>query len=500
MTPATEKAKQVLLFISHQPDDLKIVISFLKKRNFVVHIESDIKTSITSVFDIKPDFIFLAWDHPDKKMLMLPKILTQSVASVIVPFINKNSKDGIFKIEQCPSPKLYPPLSGPAVERLILKSGREDSEFIEKVNKFKTSSNQQDEIEKLQKKIASEELAEAATRGAEKPPADPPALEALSEEEAEFLKQPPPLEGEELVKYNEKRNQILSKAKINLTEEQKQGLKNTIEDQVKAPLESILQSQTEQNAKPKKPKQQNMLIFKKDESGKPKKSSTIIMKGGPVAPPPKKKAVEAPPTEVPAPEPVSENYNVYCISIVSPNWCGYFLVSTKTTLDFNTIDLVFTDWIKQQLKNIEDITSRDYFEFTDVEQATLDDIKKISDYSESLNAYNTDFNINFFSVEPKDMKVDFNTERNYIKIFTEDIPTEVSLDFDVLLHLPKNEKYLIYTNRSNQLKEDQKVRLLKNDVSLLYVTLDHEHEYRNFLVGKTFSRLHEMINKKLGKS
>ena len=98
MTQATEKARQVLLFISHQPDDLKIVISFLKKRNFDVHVESDIKGSITNVFEIKPDFIFLAWDHPDKKITMLPKILGQSVASVIVPFINKNSKDAIFKI------------------------------------------------------------------------------------------------------------------------------------------------------------------------------------------------------------------------------------------------------------------------------------------------------------------------------------------------------------------------------------------------------------------
>lgn len=494
-----ESAKKVLLFIAHQPESLKIITSFLKKRNFEVYLEKDIKEAVVKVFEVKPDFIFIAWDHPEKKIMMLPKILSQSTKAVIVPFINKNSKDALFKIETCPvSPKLYPPISGPAIERLILKSGREDIDFLDKVNKFKNKEDVGLDIDNLKKSLVQiedvQQIIDAPTpeminQVLENPPANVNFEEVLPAE----IKNPEE-EKIEILNKTEKRNEVLSKTKINFTEEQKQGLKNSIEEQVKAPLENILQAQLEYPPEiKKKPLPSKILIIKRDSpEAKPKKNNIFTTP----APVEAGAQILSQENEVATPA-QTLLFNAYCISIISPNWCGYFIVTSTAQLDFTTIDLVFTDWIKNQVRSIEEVTERDYFEFTNVEQSTLDDLKKISDYSEQLTAHNYDFNINFFSVEPKDMKVEFDENKKHIVVYTDDIPTEISLDFDILLHLPKNDKFLVYTLKNSNLKEEQKNRLIKNNVSQLYIEIAYEYEYRKFLVNRTFYKLHDLINKKL---
>ena len=491
-----EAPKKVLLFISHQPDAIKVAGSFLSKRNFSVHVEAEIKDALVQIFEIKPDFIFIAWDHPDKKVTLLPKILANSTASIVVPFINKNTKDSIFKIDQCPyTPKLYPPLSGPSVERLILKATKEDADYLEKVNKFKTKTAKHDEIMAIQKNLADTALAEIGDTEESPPEADASDLleQNLPDDESN-------LNGS--LSEIEKRNALLDEEKAPLTEDQIKGLRETLDEKVKPSLENVLSAQDSAGAKKEKAKQKNTLIFQTGPVSTFIDKGPIIQKGisrttGNFNRVKKPKDL-APVSEEPLVESeVVESYNVYCISIISASWCGYFVVSSLTSLDFNTIDLVFTDWIKAQLRNLDDITERDYFDFENVSPESIKEIQKIADYSEEMNAYDRDFNVSFFAVEPKDMKIDFSPDKNFIQVYTRDIPPQAALDFDLLLHLPENKKYLLFTMKAMAITEDQRSRLLSRNVTQLFTSIENEREFRRFLVRKTFSRLHEIINNKL---
>jgi hypothetical protein len=513
---AEPTSQKVLLFISHQPDNLKVATSFLKKRNFVVHVETEVKEAIVQVFDLKPDFVFISWDHTDKKIQMLPKILAQSAASIIVPFINKNTKDAIFKIEQCPyTPKLYPPLSGPSVERLIMKSSKEDAAYLEKVKKFKSAETQA-EMARIQKNLADTEAAEAATAAAaavtaaealQPPPAEPGAVadEGFSGEEELLTPATPALTETEIQKNLESRNDILEEEKSPLSEEKKLELQKTIDEDIKPSLENVLTANAAaEEAAPeavKKPQRKGPLVFKNTPSPGAMKSGIYISKGTPAQKKPAKPASASleevgENTVADFEMPALNNY-VHCISIVCPHWCGYFMISSVTSLDFATIELVFSDWLKTQMRNPEDITERDYFNFDDVTPETIAEIKKMADYSETIKVKDQEFSILFFAVEPKDMKIDFSPDHHYIEVYTRDIPPQAALNFDLLLHLPENQKYLLFTLKDMALTEDQRSRLLNRNVTKLFTKLENEYEYRRFLVMKTFSRLFELISNRL---
>lgn len=64
------ESNKVLLFITDLPDQLKSVITFLKKRNYEVYTVAELKDSVTKIFEIQPQFVFLAWDHKDRKSVV----------------------------------------------------------------------------------------------------------------------------------------------------------------------------------------------------------------------------------------------------------------------------------------------------------------------------------------------------------------------------------------------------------------------------------------------
>jgi hypothetical protein len=152
------------------------------------------------------------------------------------------------------------------------------------------------------------------------------------------------------------------------------------------------------------------------------------------------------------------------------------------------------------MKNLDDITERDYFNFEGVPEETVSEIQKMADYSEKMTANGQQYSVCFFAVEPKDMKIDFSSDKNYIEVYTRDIPPQAALDFDLLLHLPENQKYLLFTLKEMALTEDQRSRLLNRNVTKLFTNLENEYEYRKFLAMKTFSRLFDIINNRLAGS
>lgn len=483
------------------------------KREFHVFVETEIKEAVVKVFEKKTDFIFIAWDHSDKKIMMLPKLLEKSTASIIVPFINKNTKESVFRFGQCPlSPKLYPPISGPAIERLILKHSKEDADYLTKVSQFKTAAAAEEELLNIQNNLNALAATEE-TEVIEAPPTSPEAEEETIS--AKFPARPLmdmvlPEELEKLTQELEDRNFTLEHEKEELSEEQLEAMKTSLTEEVADPLTNILQSienledepiveqgRTDSSTLKKTfssgPSEQQIkteMLIEKSSTDFSRQNALFFKDEG-------QEIKQRIPEETGEAAVENSLFQVYCFSIIANNWCGYFVVSTKAKLDYPSLDLAFTEWLKKQFPELGTITERDFFEFSQVDLHAVEEIEKMAEMNENLKAHNYDFRVSLFSVKPDDMKVEFNPEKSYIKIFTRDIPTDDPIGFNLFLHLPENQKYLLYSVKNKPLNDDQKLRLLNKNITQLYTTISDEHIYRKFLLRKTFTRLYQLINNKL---
>lgn len=127
-----------LFFVKNLAHQFDAVEKFLKKRGFKVFIEADIKTAIDRILEENPDYIFLSWDHKNENIRLMPKTIYASCTGQIVPFIMSTQRDQIIQLESSGfENKLYPPLSGPAIMRVISKHEKK-SQIFEQINNKKT--------------------------------------------------------------------------------------------------------------------------------------------------------------------------------------------------------------------------------------------------------------------------------------------------------------------------------------------------------------------------
>ena len=119
-----------LLFVKNFAHQIGPVEKFLKKRGFNVIIEMDIKSGMDRILEINPEYIFLAWDHKNENIRQMPKTIYQSCTGQVVPFIMSTQRDQIIQLESSGfENKLYPPLSGPAIMRVISKYEKKNQIF-----------------------------------------------------------------------------------------------------------------------------------------------------------------------------------------------------------------------------------------------------------------------------------------------------------------------------------------------------------------------------------
>jgi len=140
-----------LFFVKNLSHQFTPVEKFLKKRGYTVVIETDVKTALDRILKENPEYIFLAWDHKNENVRLMPKTIYQSCTGSVVPFIMSTQRDQIIQIESSGfENKLYPPLSGPAIIRVISKSEKKNQIF-EQIN-TKKAANAKKESDMIQVK------------------------------------------------------------------------------------------------------------------------------------------------------------------------------------------------------------------------------------------------------------------------------------------------------------------------------------------------------------
>ncbi len=120
-----ERPKQTvensLLIIKSNANSLVAAENFLRNRNWLVYSAWDLKQGLAFLIQHQPKYIMISVDHPNKKVRMLPKLLAQAFPVLVIAFAETQSASSSSALQQMSNYSLFPPVSGPAVERIVLK-------------------------------------------------------------------------------------------------------------------------------------------------------------------------------------------------------------------------------------------------------------------------------------------------------------------------------------------------------------------------------------------
>lgn len=99
---------------------------FLRNRNWLVKSFTDVKEALGEIAAQPPNFLMICADIPGEKIRSLPKILSQAFTVPIIVYTEKNGSQAMRSVEDFKIKyKLFPPISGPTIERMILKMIKE---------------------------------------------------------------------------------------------------------------------------------------------------------------------------------------------------------------------------------------------------------------------------------------------------------------------------------------------------------------------------------------
>lgn len=117
-----EVPKTMLILKSH-PGALATVETFLRNRGWQITSTANLKEALVQAVSRKPNYILISMDHAHKKARALPRVLAQAVPAAAVMVFAENQTSASYNVLNgclCDY-KVYPPITGPAIERCVNK-------------------------------------------------------------------------------------------------------------------------------------------------------------------------------------------------------------------------------------------------------------------------------------------------------------------------------------------------------------------------------------------
>lgn len=112
------------------------VEQYLANRDWTVISATTLKAALSSIVKERPDFIFLAADHPNKKVKILPNLIAQAFGIRTIGFIESTTTLAMQSLNELKLEYvLLPPVSGPAIERLVARIKKDEQRAIDFANR-----------------------------------------------------------------------------------------------------------------------------------------------------------------------------------------------------------------------------------------------------------------------------------------------------------------------------------------------------------------------------
>jgi hypothetical protein len=130
-----EEESTHLLILKSETRALIQAETYLRNRKFIVGSVTSIKESLAYIVQKNPQIILISADIPSKKITVLPKMLAQAFPIKCIGFCEFNSGVSVRTLGELGLEYiLYPPVSGPAIERILLKMKKDEEARIAQAN------------------------------------------------------------------------------------------------------------------------------------------------------------------------------------------------------------------------------------------------------------------------------------------------------------------------------------------------------------------------------
>lgn len=435
-----------LLIIKSSSASLVDAEAYVRNRGMSVQSLTDMREALEYIVKHRPQYVLVACDHPHKKVKALPKLLAQSLSVTVVMIAESATPSAILTLQSLNHPHLiFPPVTGAAIERTLLKLRKNELEAAKEQERQKIMASYAGTNEKSRagyfvargnagEQMKAVQAATAATLGPERDRLG----ETFGEWESRTRTTRPlepnvPRAGQNEADYATKRSTL---------------------------MESEHPLRTEKK--------------------------TVVYHGGGTAPkadrPPSlmvRGAIEAldgavefdDRVDLDAVARVSVATNVACITVESPRFSGYLVAAMGKN---RKIDPAFIDTVKLRLFNFlrangeapqnEDtlgITIREV-EFEAWAIAHAEFLRK--------TIYGADeVAMAFFPHAPASRRLEPSADESMVKISLDELRDDVPLEFDVYIHMPKNNRYVLYSPQGRKLPGAQKIRLREKGVSHMHL-------------------------------
>jgi hypothetical protein len=497
---SAEKRRSILI-IKTDEGQLDSAESFLENRNWIVLSTTDLQEAFGHIQKEIPHITMIPVDHPDPKMRLLPRLLRKSIPDIqIILYANHfNSNQLMVARNEGFVYGLYPPVSGPSIERMVLKIERDYENSLTGASTqagrgaFEQQSSAAESASKAGNTIENRQSSNMAYRGgaSEKSKSGlaymPDSLAATRTAERSAIGEVRQASsGVEL--YPEARLQKPKEGNVQTQKKQKNGVRP--ESDGKASLSARSGGASESGGKAptsarsggasgaggKAPSSTSSGWAR---ASGPFSRESIIVKGTTKA---LYESVEI--SSSPSQEQIEGlTTKVSCISVKSERFNGYLLAALGMNRQLNKdfIELVRSRLIEFMRSRGEILSSKDSLNL-ELEEVEFEDwaIEQAEFLRKSVHDGN-EVAIAFFPGSLEETKLECSAQEDMLMLDIDQIKGDVEVEFDLYLFMPKNKKYVLYTPRGAKFYAAQKDRLKTNKVENLHLRkedVDDVDKYR----------------------
>ena len=498
-----EKTK-VLYIIRSKENTLVAVESFLHNRNFEIQSSTNATTAYEEIKASQPDFVLISLNNPHPKILMFPQLLAQVInPDRIIIFADMLTAAVTKSLSQAKINKkyiLYPPLSGPAVERMTLKILKDEDAAKRAADKPDTQRLSSSDS------VTSGGFDNISIKGSSAVKDTVVISSGAFQNDNEIVSRTKGLTFFDSGSIREKRLVSEDLGETNTTglgsqEELEASNSNTAAESWGSETSGKATKGTRSKINTGNKKQTGGSRLGETESDQSSKqarfktsalsrsapvdfSESLLIRGTEEAFEFATTVVQKAESETLAPA-IS---NIACLIVESAKVSGYLIVAYGKD---RQIDKEFIQNLRSKLvlymreNGDKDFTSEQGLELT-VEPTRFSDwaLEQAEFLRKSIHKGN-EVAIAFFPELATEIPLEISDHEKMLEIDIDNLVLDHEVDFDLYLHMPKNGKFIMHTRKSRVFSKERKSRLQAKDIQKLFVRTDSSENVRRYRV-RTF--------------
>ena len=455
------KRPESLFILKAKPDGLKAPEDFLLNRKWSINSAVNLKSALTMIMTLKPEYVMISVESPYPNIRMMPALLSQAFPDInIILYAESSSAASLTALREWGSEyTLYPPVSGPSIERMVARIQRD----IER-----------EKIEQLLAKERSPSVKSAETnsviniKGSASRARDPVIMDRAKSQLANFLNmtEPGEIPGQDVgpaeARPGIKGPTIVGKAGTTSGSGMQGGPGSSAHTSTSSGLSGF-----------------RGLRLPSGSMEPTGEKDSLIAKGTQVAISAASRNIE-----VQNSEKLSQISNVACISVQSKSISGYLIAAYGSD---RKIDKEFLNMLRRRLVEFMHTTDQTFetesaldlqltevqFEGWAVEQAEF--LRKSIHNGHEIA-------VAFFPPQAPMPELEISASEKMLMMDMDEIVGDAIVDFDLYVYLPTNNKYVLYTRKGERIPSDQRDRLAAKGVRKMHLRRDTKAEVRRYRV------------------